>query len=1233
MRSVGNAIYSTCLIGSPGCRLATRNWRLNVLRLLSAAVAILVLTVSALAQGDRGNITGTVMDSSGSVIPDAKVVLADAATGSRRETTTTATGNYSITGISAGVYTLSVEASGFSRYEQTNIRVQVAVSARVDVAMKVGQATESIVVSADATMLKTESAEASSTVSGATVDDLPINYGIGAGAIRNPLAFVQLTPGATMSGWNNINVNGLAAGSFRILLEGQESDNTLSRSASDEVQPSVEALEQFTIQTSNFSAEYGQVAGGLFNFTAKSGTNSVHGGAYMYLANEALNAGIPYTSDGQGHHTRPRERRLDGGVSFGGPVYIPKVYNGKNRTFFFFNYEKYRDRSQVNDGLGSVPNAALAAGNFSGILTGRNLGTDVAGRPLLENTIYDPTTRSTNAAGQFVLQPFPNNSIPVARFDPVTVKILKYLPAPTYADRAVNNLVLIQPFHKIQDLPSFKIDENITSRSKVSFYFAKQITDKTNGQDGFPDPISIWRLQHILGTNVRINFDQTLSPVLLMHIGAGVQRYVNPDSSPANIANFDEAGLLGIVGAPGTGFPRLLGVGNNTYGGLAQSPVITSGQFGPTNRGAYYETKPTGQIQFTWVHSNHTFKTGAEWKIAAFTNWSTVGLSPLYTFSTAETAQPLYGGSLPGGTTVGNGFASLLLGYYDNASIGNAAATQYRENSWALYLQDTWKITRKLTLDYGLRWDLYSPMREIYRRTSGFSRSVANPAAGGRLGGVVYDGSGPGRCNCDMVGTYPYALGPRLGIAYQLNPKTVIRGGWGLVYGGSLQFGYIGPSNSQGMGFNTLQFPTPGNGVAAGKLSDGLTYSQASLYGASYDPGLLVSTTGINNSTNVIDQNGARPSRISQWNISVQRELMPNLVAEASFLGNRGAWLQTNNLVGYNTVNPATLKAMGLDITNATVRNLLTSSITSATAAAAGYTKPYASFPSSATVIQSLRPFPQYGTIGSSWAPLGASWYDALQAKLTKRYSSGLDLSASYAFSKNLDNYDANGDVFNRSTFKSLTAYSLPQVLTVSISYKVQASGIIARSSVTKALLANWTVGSMLQYISGALLAAPPSNNSLGNYLPGESSRQFRVSGQPLFLKNPNCLCYDPTKETILNPAAWQDQAAGVFGNAATYYNDFRGQRRPTESLSLGRIFPIHERYKISFRAEFFNILNRNESLPQPITTAPGTPPTYSNGVLTGGFGFVNYTSIVSNTVGNSFPAPRAGQLLLRFDF
>jgi hypothetical protein len=198
----------------------------------------------------------------------------------------------------------------------------------------------------------------------------------------------------------------------------------------------------------------------------------------------------------------------------------------------------------------------------------------------------------------------------------------------------------------------------------------------------------------------------------------------------------------------------------------------------------------------------------------------------------------------------------------------------------------------------------------------------------------------------------------------------------------------------------------------------------------------------------------------------------------------------------------------------------------------------------------------------------------------------------------------------------------------------VPAHGFIARSRLARALLADWTIGSLLQYASGQLLAAPPSNNSLGSFLPGQSTRQFRVPNQPLFLKDPNCGCIDPTQETILNPAAWVDQPTGVFGTASTYYNDFRGQRRPTESASIGKAFPLfHERARLSLRAEFFNIFNRLESFPNPSTSNPATPPTRSNGVLTGGFGFINYTQITSNSQNNAYPSPRTGQVVVRFEF
>ncbi|MBZ5583045.1 MAG: TonB-dependent receptor [Acidobacteriia bacterium] len=1176
------------------------------------------------------------VDATAAVVPDAKIVLLNSETGLRHETFTTATGNYTLTALPVGSYGLTVERTGFKTYQQTNIRIQVAVTTRVDVELSVGQTSESVEVSAQASMLKTESAEQSSTISGDTINDLPINFGIGAGAIRNPLSFVQLTPGSNITGWNTIQVNGLPQGSFRILFEGQESNNGLDGRASDEVQPSVEAIGEFTLQTSNFAAEFGQVGGGLFNFTARSGTNQYHGSAYGYFANEALNAGIPFTDDGQGHHNRPKVRRMDWGFSAGGPVWIPKVFNGKNRTFFFFNYERYRDKQNAYMGLGTVPTAAMRGGDFGAILTGRNLGTDFAGRAILENTIYDPKSRYTDASGRFVVAPYGGNKIAANLFDPVAAKILAEIPLPTNPNSLVNNYTLQSPFRKIQGLPSIKIDHNVTAAGRLSFYFAKEITDKDVGQDGYPDPISIRRDLHIQGTNARLNYDDSLSPRLLLHLGAGVQRYVNPDSSPADVTDYDAAGKLGIKGTPGTGFPRLSGMGTTTYGGLAQSAIATSSGFGPANRGVYYTVKPTGVAQLTWVRGNHTYKAGGEWKIDSFTNWSAIGLSPSYGFSSSQTAQPLYGQSLPGGTTIGHPFASFLLGLYNSAGIGNTSNPQYRKSSWGFFVQDTWKVTRRLTLDYGIRYDVQKPMRELWARTSIFSPSVVNPNANGLLGGTLYEGDGPGRCNCHFVKTYPYAFAPRLGVAYQLDDKTVLRGGWGFVYSFTNIFGYIGGGNSAGMGFNTINYNAPGNGVEAGGLNGGLVWSQQDLYGASYDPGLkVVPNAAVQGAQSVFDPNGGRPPRINQWNISIQREVSKDLVVEVSYVGNRAVWLNANGLINYNAYPPEYLTKMGYDITQPAVRTLLTSSITSSVAVAAGFKKPYANFPSTGTVLQALKPFPQFSGIGSSYAPLGKTWYDAFQAKATKRLSRGLSMTASYAFSKNLDNTSGSGNIYNRDTFKSLgiPSSNQPHILTMSIDYQVPAFGFAAHNTAARLILADWHIGSVLQYASGNLLGAPGSNNSLGTYYPSQATRQFRVPGVPLFLKNPNCGCIDPTQETILNPAAWIDEPTGVWGTGTVYYNDFRGQRRPSESVSLTKAFPIRERMRVSFRAEFFNIFNRMESFPNPSTSNPATPPTRSNGMLTGGFGFINYTQITSNSQNNSYPSPRTGQLVLRFEF
>ena len=1189
----------------------------------------LALACALFSQTDRGAITGTIRDASGSMVPAAKITLTNPATGFKTQTISTATGNYTMSGLPVGKYTLLVERTGFSGYEQTNIEVQVAVTTRVEVALRIGATTESVQVTAESSLLKADDGEVSFTVTGDQLNELPINFGIGAGAIRNPLSFAQMAPGASINGWNNITING-ANGGFKILYEGQESSSSLDPRVSDESQPSVESIQAFSLQTSNFSAEFGTVGSGLFNFTSKSGSNRYHGSVYDYLQNTAFNSGLPFTDDGRGKHVRIVKHLSNGGFSIGGPVSIPKLYSGKNKTFFFFSWEKYRDRETLYNGITTVPNSALASGDFSSIL-GRNLATDFTGRAILQNAIYDPSTTVLNAAGQRVLQVFAGNIIPKSRIDPVSAKVMNLIPKPNISDALVNNFVAQGAFYKLQLIPSVKIDHSFGNSVKVSGYYSWQDTDKSNGVDGLPEPLSQVRIQVIRSKTVRFNYDQTLKPNLLLHVGGGYVRYNNPDTVPPESSGFDSK-TLGIPNAPGTGFPRFGAgtLGGNIYGGLALA-------MGPGSRGLLITNKPTGTAQLTWIRGNHSYKAGGEFKHDDFTNISYIGLSPSFSFNTAETAQPLYGQGLPSGTNTGHGLASLLLGLFDSAALGNVLAPQYRRNTWGFFVQDTWKVTRNLTLDYGVRYDLQQPNRELWDRTSTFNTQVVNPNANGRLGGVLYAGTGPGRCNCTLLPVYPYAIAPRLGVAYRVNLKTVLRGGIGISYGQVSPFNYIGGGNSQGMGFNTLTFPAVGNGVGGGQISSHFNYTTQQLNDASYAAGLLVTPGAVvQNSPATVDPNGGRPSRTIQWNITLQHEVRKGLLLEAAYVGNRAAWINAGGgLNTYNAINADFYANKGLDLATAATRSILTSQITSATAVNAGYRKPYTGFPDSGTVIQTLRPYPQYNTIGTLWAPFGASWYNALQAKVVKRYSRGLTFTGSYAFSKTLDSYEGNGYIYNRKDFKGLSVQDRPHILSVSFNYTMPAYGFTKKNVLTRALLSRWTFGSVSQFSSAALLAAPASNNGIGTYLPGSSSRQFRVPGQDLYLKNPNCRCFDPTTETILNPAAWRDQAQGVFGSGTVYYSDFRGKRRPVESFNFGKKFPIRgERTALSLRAEVFNPFNRLLVLSDPATGSPATAPTRSPaGLLTGGFGYVNYTAITSNSVGGNFPSPRTAQIVMRIEF
>ena len=1192
-------------------------------------VAILS-AISVLAQSDRGTITGAVTDAQGAVIPNAKVAVVNGNTGAPYETITTQTGNYTIAQLPAGPYSLTVDVAGFKKFEQKNIVVQSAQTERIDIVMEIGSNTETVTITAEAPLLKTENAEQSANITAERMNELPLNFaGLGTGNVRDPYVFINLTPGAAFTVTNgisfNLRVNGAPANSETIRVEGQEADNTLQPGSPHQTQVSVEALQEVSVQTSNFAAEYGQVSGGMFNFTSRGGTNQFHGSLYDYLTNEDLNAGISFTDSGHGHHLRPPTHKNDFGGSIGGPIRIPKLYNGRNKSFFFFNWESYIQRQTVVSGLANVPTAAMRGGDFSTILTGQTLNvTDPNGKPatVMANVIYDPASQTT-VNGQFVRTPFTGNIIPMSRISPIAMKIQGYLPAPQLGVNTNNwNDVYANP--RTQWIPSVKIDHNFSEKLKLSFFWSYYNDNHFSGQDGFTEPVTATRMIPIRSATIRLSADYTISPAMLLHVGVGEVLYHNPDKGLTGVVDYDAPGQLGIVGGlinqdGKTGFPRITGL-NSSYGGLTSA-------IGPTNNAYYRTDKPTGVASITMVRDRHTYKAGAEFRKDIYTNFAENNGFGTFNFNANETGQPFLNGQSLSGASVGFPYASFLLGLVDSASVASPQDPQFRKVSWGVFVQDNWKITRKLTLDYGIRWDWQQAPHEIHNTFSQFAPTVPNPSAGGLPGATIYEGYGTGRCNCNFTPPYWYAIGPRLGVAYQITPKTVVRAGWGVTYGATAADNFIGNNSIIGLGSNTYAISAPSFGQPSTTLATGLVYNPASLYVVSLNPGIKPTAGQLDAPPSMLDRNGARPPRINQWNVSLQRAITANLLAEAAYVGNRGVWEQANVLDNFNAITPQRLMAFGLNPLSSTDQSLLSKTFTSGLPQQRGFQIPYPGFPMGQTLEQALRPFPQFSSsLTPTWAPLGNSWYDALQVKLTQRLWHGLSGSIAFAWQKELalgaTVQDGSGgsinDAFNRRVNKDISSFSQPLVFTPAFNYELPGLGPQRWMRVASK---GWTFGGILRYSSGLPIQVPTATNSLSSVFE-QNTFVNRVPGAPLFTKDPNCHCIDPNKDFVLNPSAWSQPGAGQFGTAAAYYNDYRWARRPDEQVSLGRIFRLKEGMSFQIRAEFFNIFNRTYLNNPTSGNAQALQVRSNSGVPASGFGFISSGSVAS--------ANRTGQIVGR---
>ncbi|MBV9505579.1 MAG: TonB-dependent receptor, partial [Acidobacteriia bacterium] len=896
------------------------------MRSLSIWFIALTLGMTASAQTDRGTITGTISDPAGAVIANATVEARSTSTGAVYQGGSSNTGNYTLAQMPAGTYDISITVSGFKKFLRPGIILEAAQTVRVDAVMEVGSASESVTVQAEAPLLKTESGELSTNVTTEALDKLPV-LGIGSSAsaasgtgLRNPYAVLNVLPGADWRPDSSIRINGTPSNTMGLRIEGQEASTSLWVTQSW-TQPSVDAVQEFAIQTSNYAAEYGQAGGGVFNLTMRGGTNQYHGSAYDYFGNEALNAGVPFTNDGNGHLLRPRVRRNDYGFTFGGPVWIPKVYNGHDKTFFFFNFEQFRETQIINNQFRTVPTPLMHAGNMSEDLTNRVLGTDPLGRPVMENMVYDPNTdRVVN--GLTERDPFPNDTIPASQWDPVGAKIISYMPLPNLPG-TVNNYLPTFTNPRVSSVPSVKIDQSLTATMKLSGYWSRTSLN-TPAADGMPFPITSARGYDTVTNTVRVNYDYTVKPTVLLHLGAGLL-YQN---------------YLEVAGAQGF-HPSSIGLhGQNddnvmpTLAGLSNSNGGYSLGIGPFTLIHILNPKPTGNASLTWVRGNHTYKFGGDLVVDGFINQNRTYAEPWITFAATETTNPaLNGQPLPG--TAGFGLASLLLGRVDSGYTSVFTDTRLGKHSIAGFAQDSWKVTRRLTLDYGLRYDFQTYYKEEHGLQNNMSPITPNPCCGNIPGGTIFEAT----CNCSFSHNYPYALGPRLGLAFQVTPKTVFRAGIGVSYGRTAGNNF----QSYAVGANT-PYSAPAYGQPAYLLQNGLPYHVTF---PNFDPGQQPYAGIPSNTLNYFDRNGGRPPRMLQWSIGVQREVARDLVVEAAYVGNRGVWWQCNACVSDNGLTASYLAARGIDVNNAADLALLTSPITSPQAVARGFTKPYPSFPSS----------------------------------------------------------------------------------------------------------------------------------------------------------------------------------------------------------------------------------------------------------------------------------------------
>ncbi|MEJ7606882.1 MAG: TonB-dependent receptor, partial [Bryobacteraceae bacterium] len=894
-------------------------------------------------------------------------------TNSNAALTSSGSGAYTAPNLTPGTYRVEVSAPGFKRTTVDSVVVSASSTIRLDVTMQLGQVSEAIEVSASAVQLQTENARTSTLVQNKLVDELPLVVG---GAMRSPFNLVSIAAEARGDG-NRLALGGGQAAAWDATLDGHSVGTNRSAETAEAAlnSPSVEALTEFTVDTNGFKAEYGQAGGGVMTFVSKSGTNQLHGSAYDFLRNEKLDARRFFAS------RREVYKQNDYGATLGGPVVIPKLYDGRNKTFFFFSFEGFRNREGATDVIRSVPTPEMYEGDFS-----RWVGANGQVIP-----IYDPATTRPNPNGTgFIRDQFPNNQIPKSRFSALSQRILPFAQGvkpnrataiPGTVGYVTNNWISGGGTETTPtDKWSIKVDQMLSAKQRVNFLHNGTRFRRSPGAAGPPGlPLPLWdgQAQAYDTKAYRVTHDYTVSSNLLNHFSFAANTFVKNSFSPNMGQNWKDKVCLKNVVDCNVNFANIRFTEYSPWGGVAENGTSQPG-WGLKN-------------DLSYIRGSHSFKFGYAFQDQRANGFGQQDISGRAMFSFLST-------SVPGATTLtsGNSFASFLLGdaFFGRTETIRAITQYFRYHG--LYAQDDWRISRKLTLNLGLRYDVTMPPISATDEYSDFTPDRPNPAAGGRLGALRFAGEGPGReGTSSLVPGWYGGWGPRVGLAYALTPKTTIRTGFGRSFSrvtavqGSGHFaGFIGQYEFN----NTSQGVTP-----TFNLDNGLpSYVLPPSINPSFSNG------------NTVDwwqgQEATRAPENLFWTFSIQRQLTGSTVLEVAYNANIGTHLQTG-VLNFNQVPTSILDGFVAQYGPTQALNLLRANIDSPQAVAAGIPIPYPNFVNERvkTVNQALRPYPQYQNIVTgvqNGDKSGHSSYHALVVKADRRFASGLMFQWNYTFSK-----------------------------------------------------------------------------------------------------------------------------------------------------------------------------------------------------------------------------------------